>query len=308
MNRNWRWFKTKISSIADFVTVIVISTGLMVMVIFAYTGRIEAGFLTAFATTVLAILTYLNVRSSTEAVHEMKKDREKPGIVRLIGTEIDTRIRKLENHSDKIGESQFRQPFSDSLYPIGRDERIEGEIEREFPGYSDLLDDYNQHINEYYPAVDELKSDIESYLKGKFIDQMSKKELGKIREIVDSHDLGSKFDELQGVEDPIEQAFFDEYAAGLAGMLIRLNLDDSSIPYGDAWDSMGDEFLTLRESEYQDRFDRLDRLLQSIREMNEELLEGLTTARSRFMDEYGIIESEVKLLKAEKDPELPDIF
>lgn len=308
MRHNWRWTIRKISRAIGIVNSLIIVAGMMAIVGLAYIGTLEESFVTALATTILAVLTYLNVQSSNNAVQEMKKDREKPGIVRLIATEIDSRINSLENHSEKIGESTSPQKFPDNLYPIGRDHRIEDEIERDFPGYSDLLDNYNKHIEEYHPAVDELKTDIESHLKGEFFEQLSDEELAKIKEIVETRELETFVLELYEAEDPVEKAYFDKYSDVLSGMLIRLDLENLQPHFEDTWDAFGDGILNLRKTEFKDRFDRLDRLLQSIRETNDSMNYGLKRARRSFMDEYGIIESEVKQVKEESDDDTIEVY
>lgn len=267
-----------------------------------FSGLIATGSV-AVGTAILAFVTWLSINQTKrerglteETIDEMRKDRQKPGIVSLIANEIDPLDAELvEGHSNLDVQwevDEFDAPPAAST--MERDVRVEEEIANVVPPIADHFEKYHEISARYEKTRSQLDGDIQRYVREELYDGLTQQKVDEIESVIEKFDLENQGSALRESRDPPAKTLIRIRESEIREWFLHGGPENPE-DFRALWDVLKN---VLREERMDGRFTDILRSLNGdhaeLLELNQSLRDELDTARGMYIDEYGIIESEIK--------------
>lgn len=287
----------------NYLGLIVFGSAFTGIIILGYFGVYPPDFLTAYGTLLLVIVTFGYVLQNSQMLQQMREERnlneqtlremQKGPRIMVISHGIDEVLSELEDDREKWEELEpviecmpveERLPFPKLLRFNLPDEGTLGDIEANYTGFMDTIERYEGIRSEYVDKWSSLQSDLTEFIDDEWALEMASNPSEEISEMV----------EMTGKESAVE--LINQHDSKLAEFVLRLGPEKrraSRTPESLA-EILGWSLIQLRDHEkFEDRIEELERLLNRLKSLNEELAEGLGSARREFKEEYDIKEPEI---------------
>jgi hypothetical protein len=260
--------------------------GNLVGVVDQSTASIVSSFTLVVVTAVYAYQTTKSVEYTEKSLGEMKRDREKPGIILVVAYGIDPLLDEVESRSEKWDE----QAEMDSLPPVDElempDEEFLSDLNSQYPGVTALFSDYLRETRVYRIQWDRLNEELEQEILEEY------EEL--LRELID--------------DEQREQELLEMYPEIFARNILELS--GMRRAHSEEWSEVRNELLPLREMEFEVEggIDTLAEQFDTVQSLNQDLIDHLSEVRSQYKLEYGITDLEIEEAKQESILEEPDVI
>ncbi len=268
---------------------VMVAEEIVVMAVEGITNNLAAA-VTAVATALLAIITWVCVKKVSEQVDELRKDRERDSVVIAIAKIIDPIMRTLYMNGETI--SEIKSGNIDSLRYWGPSLKGDTGAEKDFiKRHKELVEDvaeYRKQVGEYNSNLGEVEKDIKEKVEG-WIETSEELE----RYI-------PKFEAEFGMKDGKQWLKRDGVPKLTRSILGEKH---SHIYIKDIFPRFEKELLEIREcEEIKSDIDTIRRMANEIEEFvqSTQLDTRLAERREKYMTQYNIWEDKLEAVKDDK--------
>lgn len=292
------WLLPSVLSAVSLVVVVVVLSGWWLFGWPDDVASVVMDGMVALGTLTLAVVAWLQNKTT---IRQMRIDRAKDGIVKLIARWIDPIYAQLTDEQARLAEQDtteptdfppitpvsepFREtPFEEQDLP----DRIIDEIGEEYARLPSDLVTYNRTVVKYREIRQQLRASLEEYFSTTFQYYLESPSV--------NDDITAYLKE-NSVEFESPESYLQENVQAFADTVLIGHPDTSAYTAG-FWEHVPQTPMDVRtNAEFQETFNELDSIYADLRERNDLLVDRLDSARIRFKDQYDIVESEIVEVK-----------